>query len=128
MNTIERLILTVALTAAVPLTVFAAGDSGNMAGMDGMSDMSGMKGMTKARPAQEALSQGEVRKVDAEQAKITIKHGPLENLGMPGMTMIFRVSDRALLDNIKSGDAIRFRAEKIDGAYTVTHLEKKDEA
>lgn len=69
------------------------------------------------------LSGGEVRKVDQASGKLTIKHGPLENLGMPAMTMIFRVKDAAMLEQVKPGDRIKFLAEKINGAITVTTLE-----
>lgn len=72
---------------------------------------------------QEALSDGQVRKIDKEAGKLTIKHGPLANLGMPAMTMVFRTSDPAMLDQVKVGDAIRFRAEKVDGYLTVTRIE-----
>jgi Cu(I)/Ag(I) efflux system periplasmic protein CusF len=69
------------------------------------------------------LSEGEVRKVDKDVQKMTIKHGPLLNLDMPGMTMVFRVKDPAMLDQVKPGDKIKFTADKIGGAYTVTTLE-----
>lgn len=69
------------------------------------------------------LSQGEVKKVDKDAGKVTIKHGPLENLGMPGMTMIFRVKDPAMLDQMKEGDKINFVAEKVNGAFTVMQVE-----
>ncbi|MBT9612924.1 MAG: copper-binding protein [Burkholderiales bacterium] len=69
------------------------------------------------------LSAGEIKKVDKALGKLTIKHGPLENLGMPAMTMIFRVKDAATLDQVKPGDRIRFLAEKVDGVITVTKLE-----
>lgn len=69
------------------------------------------------------LSDGEIRKVDKAAGKLTIKHGPLENLGMPAMTMIFRVKNPAMLDQVKPGDRVRFLAEKVDGALTVTRLE-----
>lgn len=69
------------------------------------------------------LSDGEVRKTDQASGKLTIKHGPLENLGMPAMTMIFRVKDAAMLEQVKPGDRIKFLAEKINGAITVTTLE-----
>ena len=127
MKTSQRLIVGLLMAAAAPLTVQAGSDSGSMAGMKGMGDMKGMA-MPDSKPSQDALSQGEVRKVDADQGSIAIKHGPLENLGMPGMTLIFRVADPAVLGQVKAGDAIRFRAEKIDGAFTVTRLEKKDGA
>jgi len=69
------------------------------------------------------LAEGEVRKVDKDAKKITIKHGPIQNLDMPAMTMVFQVKDPAMLDQVKAGDKIRFRAEDINGALTVTGLE-----
>ena len=68
-------------------------------------------------------TEGEVRKVDKAAGKITLKHGPITNLDMPGMTMIFRVSDPALLDKVKAGDKVRFTAEKVDGALTIVRME-----
>lgn len=72
---------------------------------------------------QSALSEGEVRKVDKEAKKLTIRHGPIANLDMPPMTMVFQVQDAAMLDTVKSGDKVRFNAEKSGGAFTVTHIE-----
>lgn len=69
------------------------------------------------------LSEGEIRKVDKAAGKLTIKHGPLENLGMPAMTMVFRVKEAATLDQVKPGDRIKFQAEQVNGALTVTRLE-----
>lgn len=69
------------------------------------------------------LADGEVRKVDKDAKKITIKHGPLANLDMPPMTMVFQVKDPAMLDKVKAGDKIKFQAEKIGGAFTVTQIE-----
>lgn len=69
------------------------------------------------------MTQGEVRKVDKDARKITIKHEPLQNLDMPAMTMVFQIKDPALLDRVKAGDKVRFRAEKIDGTYAVTKIE-----
>ena len=70
-----------------------------------------------------ALTDGEVRKVDKETKKLTIRHGPITNLDMPAMTMVFQVKDAAMLDAVKSGDKIRFHAEKVGGAYLVTRVE-----
>ncbi|MFZ5462246.1 MAG: copper-binding protein [Pseudomonadota bacterium] len=74
--------------------------------------------------AASALSDGEVKKVDREAGRLTIKHGPLANLDMPPMTMVFRVKEPAMLDQLKEGDKIKFTAEKVNGLYTVTRLEK----
>jgi Cu/Ag efflux protein CusF len=73
--------------------------------------------------ASSELTQGEVRKVDKEGKKLTIKHGPLKNLDMPGMTMVFQVKDEAVLDKVQVGEKVQFLAEKIDGKFTVTKLE-----
>lgn len=72
---------------------------------------------------QASLSDGEVRKVDKNAKKITIKHGPIQNIDMPAMTMVFQVKDPKMLEQVKAGDKIRFTAEKIGGQYTVTTVE-----
>lgn len=69
------------------------------------------------------LSEGVVKKVDKAQGKLTVKHGPLENLDMPGMTMVFRAQDANWLDQVKPGDTIRFLADRVNGELTVTTLE-----
>lgn len=70
-----------------------------------------------------ALADGEVRKVDKDAKKITIKHGPIPNLEMPAMTMVFQVKDPAMLEQVKSGDKVKFEAQKLGGTYTVTRIE-----
>jgi Cu(I)/Ag(I) efflux system periplasmic protein CusF len=70
-----------------------------------------------------AMSDGEVRKVDKDAGKITIRHGPLANLDMPAMTMVFRVKDPGMLSQVKEGDKIKFVADKINGAFTVVQIE-----
>lgn len=70
-----------------------------------------------------ALNDGEVRKVDKDAKKITIKHGPLATLDMPAMTMVFQVKDPAMLDQVKAGDKVKFEAQKIGGAFTLTKIE-----
>jgi Cu/Ag efflux protein CusF len=73
--------------------------------------------------AQAPLSDGEVRKVDKAANKVTLRHGPIPNLDMPPMTMVFGVKDPALLDQVKAGDKVKFAAEKHGNDYTVTTLE-----
>ena len=69
------------------------------------------------------MSEGDVRKIDKAQAKITIKHGEIKNLDMPPMTMVFQVREPALLDKLKVGDKVRFRAEKTPSGYAVAEIE-----
>lgn len=69
------------------------------------------------------MSDAEVRKVDKDSAKITLKHGEIKNLDMPPMTMVFQVKEPALLDKLKAGDKVKFRAEKAASGYVVTAVE-----
>jgi Cu/Ag efflux protein CusF len=69
------------------------------------------------------MADGEVRKVDKDAGKVTLKHGPLSNLDMPGMTMVFKAADPNMLDGLKEGDQVRFSADRINGAISVTRIE-----
>ncbi|MCG2594103.1 copper-binding protein [Ramlibacter sp. XY19] len=71
-------------------------------------------------------SEGEVRKIDLALGKITLRHGPLANLDMPAMTMVFTASDPKLLEGLKEGDKVRFTADKKDGAYFVSAIERAE--
>jgi Cu(I)/Ag(I) efflux system protein CusF len=77
----------------------------------------------RAGSAPASMTVGEVRKIDKAQGKLTLRHGPITNLGMPGMTMVFHVADPKLLDGLKEGDKVRFEADKINGTYTVMAIE-----
>jgi Cu(I)/Ag(I) efflux system periplasmic protein CusF len=76
-----------------------------------------------ATSSSSAMAEGEVRRVDRDAKKITIKHGPLAKFDMPAMTMVFQVKDPVMLDKVKAGDKIRFDAEKVGGAFMLTALE-----
>jgi len=69
------------------------------------------------------MADGEVRKIDKEQGKVTLKHGPIASLVMPGMTMVFKVADPKMLDTLKQGDKVKFLADTVNGALTVTAIE-----
>ena len=69
------------------------------------------------------MTDGEIRKVDKDTKKITIKHGEIKNLDMPGMTMLFQVRDPAMLDMVKAGDKVKFRAEKAATGIIVTEIQ-----
>jgi Cu(I)/Ag(I) efflux system periplasmic protein CusF len=77
-----------------------------------------------AAQAPAALTAGEVRKVDAGQGKVTIRHEPIQNLEMPAMTMVFRAARPELLKDVKSGDKVEFRAENVAGSYVVTEIRR----
>ncbi len=69
------------------------------------------------------MADGEVRKIDMDNKKITVKHGEIKNLQMPGMTMVFQVKDPAMLGQVKVGDKIMFAAEKAGGALVITSMQ-----
>ncbi|MCW5631948.1 MAG: copper-binding protein [Rubrivivax sp.] len=69
------------------------------------------------------MTDGEVRKVDAEAAKITLKHAEIKSLDMPAMTMVFVVRDKAMLDKVKPGDKVKFTAVNEAGKFTITALQ-----
>jgi Cu/Ag efflux protein CusF len=78
-----------------------------------------------AQPAPAALSEGTVKSIDKAAGRVVLAHGPLANLGMPGMTMPFAVKDPAWLDKLKPGEKIRFRAEETAGGYAVVQIEPR---
>lgn len=80
-------------------------------------------GNVAAAQPSETMTNGEVRRVDKAAARITLKHEEIKNLEMPPMTMVFRVSDPAMLDQVKVGDKVRFTAEDIKGNVTLMKLE-----
>ncbi|MEK7346956.1 MAG: copper-binding protein [Pseudomonadota bacterium] len=69
------------------------------------------------------MTDGEVRKIDKESGKITIKHGEIKHMDMPGMTMVFVAKDKALLDKATVGAKIRFMAANENGQMTVTDIQ-----
>ena len=74
----------------------------------------------------EEMTEGVIRKVNKDAAKLTIKHGEIKSLDMPPMTMVFRVKESAMLEQVSRGDQVKFNADKINGAYTLTHIEKSN--
>ncbi len=70
------------------------------------------------------MSSGTVTKIDTKWTKVTIDHGPLENLDMPAMKMVFDLSDPTMLDGLSEGARITFLAERVNGKLTVTELSK----
>jgi Cu(I)/Ag(I) efflux system periplasmic protein CusF len=103
---IHLALLAGALSFAVPMD---AGATSHMTGTSAqtMSDM----------------ADGEVRKVDKDAKKITLRHGELKQLDMPPMTMVFHVKDPALLDKVKAGDKVKFRAQNTGGTLLITEIE-----
>jgi Cu(I)/Ag(I) efflux system protein CusF len=73
--------------------------------------------------SESAMTDGEVRRIDKDAQKITLRHGPITNLGMPAMTMVFQIKDPSLIDKVNPGDKVKFNAEKVPDGYAVTKIE-----
>jgi Cu(I)/Ag(I) efflux system periplasmic protein CusF len=115
----------VAAILALSSAPFALAQAAQPASATRGSSGTGSPASTRTSDSAASMSEGEIKKVDKEAGKVTIEHGPLRNLDMPAMTMIFRVKDPAMLDRIKAGDRISFVADKVGGRLTVTQVEVK---
>lgn len=100
----KTLILALAL-AYLPITTHAAEDTAS------------------SRQVELPWVQAEVKKVDVAGGRITLRHGDIPNLDMPGMTMAFRVADPKMLDTVKPGDAVRVAIEKLKGQLVIVRME-----
>jgi Cu/Ag efflux protein CusF len=107
-----RTLVIMAACATAP-AAFAAGS------MDGMD----MKPSAEARQAPHPVAAA-IMKIDVNTGRITLKHGPIENLGMSPMTMAFPVKDRAWLKNFKEGDAVLATFDKVDGKPTIVDMRR----
>ncbi|RQS71515.1 RND transporter MFP subunit [Burkholderia sp. Bp8963] len=91
-------------------------------------DMAGMNMSMKASASTSSnamLTDAEVKKVDAATGMVTLKHGALENVGMPPMTMAFKAKDAAMVKQIHEGDKVKVRVESVNGTLTVVKLVKQ---
>ena len=75
--------------------------------------------------AQSNETDGEVKKIDKEQGKVTLRHGPIKNLDMDQMTMVLRVQDAKMLDGLTVGDKVMFEADRINGQITITKIRRE---
>ncbi len=120
MKHVATLSLMLALTAA-PAAFAAPMDGMDMKGMD-------MKGIGMKASAQSTQSPqpvaAEIKRIDLQAGKVTLKHGPIENLGMGAMTMSFPVKDRAALKNFKEGDKVSAMFDAVDGKPTVVDMRR----
>lgn len=106
---------------AIAVTIAAVGAAAAYA--DGSHGHASHARSSQAQGAAPDFVEGEVRKVDKDNKKITLKHGPIKNLDMPGMTMVFNVDDVKVLDTVQTGDKVQFKATNEAGKFTVTELQ-----
>ena len=120
-KTLKNLLLSASLLAA---TAFASGASAQSATSTTVPGApTAAMAASGATAAAGDMTEGEVRKVDKPAGKITLRHGEIRNLDMPGMTMVFQARNPAPLASLKVGDKVRFRAEKAGAALVVTDIQ-----
>lgn len=110
MTAIKRLLMVSALSLGLGVTM-------------GTFAQSAVDSSTPASAQGGAMTDGEVRRIDQETGKITIKHGEIKNLDMPGMTMVFTAKSKNLLANLKVGDKIKFAVVNEAGKFIVTDIQ-----
>ncbi|NMM77481.1 hypothetical protein B2J88_39375 [Rhodococcus sp. SRB_17] len=81
------------------------------------------RAQSSASADQSELSEGEITRWDPRTLKVTLRHGEIKNLGMPPMTMVFRVNDASMLASFQPGDKVRFHVERQSGGYFITRME-----
>lgn len=113
----KKVIVALAACVAIAAAPAFAGDA--MAGMN----MSMKPAASKDSP-NAALTDAEVKKVDPASGMVTLKHGALQNVGMPAMTMAFKAKDASMVKRIHEGDKVKVRIEDVDGTMTIVKLEK----
>ncbi|MDH4174540.1 MAG: copper-binding protein [Betaproteobacteria bacterium] len=116
-----KTIVVLALSASASLVpLYAAAQQGRMDHGSMGQGAAGQPGTMQMQTGD--MADGEIRKVDKDAGKLTIKHGAIPSMDMPPMTMVYRVKDPAMLDQVKPGDTVKFSMEKVGGQYMVTRL------
>lgn len=110
MNAIQRTALAAFTTAAIAVSATPA-----------LAQTSQPTGATATAAGE--MTSGEVKKIDKQAGRVTLQHGDIKNLGMPGMTMTFAVKDKAALDKLKVGDKVKFAAVDDNGKLTVIAIQ-----
>ena len=115
MNTLKSIVSRAVVSFAATLSFAASAQV--------VAQPAGSGAVVVAQASTGDMTEGEIRKVDKDTKKITIKHGEIKSLDMPGMTMLFQVKDPAMLDMVKPGDKVKFRAEKAGAGIVVTEIQ-----
>jgi len=118
---VAQLLAATALATTLPAMAQTAADHSKMD--HGKMDHSKMEHGKMGMAATPAVADGEVRKIDKENGKITIRHGEIKHMDMPPMTMVFTAKDKALLDKVQVGQKIQFTVVHEGGKMVVTDMQ-----
>jgi Cu(I)/Ag(I) efflux system membrane fusion protein len=66
---------------------------------------------------------GEITKLNAEKAQVTLKHEAIKSAGMDAMTMPYKVKSATVLKGFKPGDVVRFTVKMQDDQMLIEQLE-----
>ena len=118
MKLLSTLTIAIALEATASIASAQEGAHAAHASHDAHAAHAGHQATASAE-----LTDGEVKKIDKDSGKITLRHGELKNLNMAAMTMVFRVKDPAMLEQVQVGSKVRFAADRVGGAITIVQLQ-----
>ena len=82
----------------------------------------GHEGDSKTMGSMAMDGMGVVKSIRLEQGKVKIAHGPIEKLGMPGMTMVFKVTDPTMLEGLQADDEVQFNIDSSSGGFEITNI------
>jgi len=68
------------------------------------------------------FTKGTVKKIDIKSEKVTVIHEELVDLGMPAMTMVFRLARADVMEKLSEGREIELVADRVNGKLTVVEL------
>lgn len=106
--------------AALGPGAFAQGmDHGKTGAHQGMDH--GQTGMDHGQMQMPEV-EAEVRRIDKDNGKVTLRHGAIKNMDMPPMTMVFNVRDKSVLDGLAAGDKVLFTAVNENGQMLINTL------
>ena len=122
MKTIKTLVIIASLLTGTSISYAASHAAAPATSATPAATMEAKKEMATAPTL--PMANAEIRKIDMENKKITLKHGEIKNLDMPGMTMVFAVKDVTMLEKLAAGDKVMFTADKVGSTFTVMSIEK----
>ena len=104
------------------IVLFAIAGAGNALAHHESGGQHSGKAQAPATSPKTGKGTGLIQQIDRDKGVITIKHGPLQGLNMPAMTMLFLVKDKAMLSNLQPLQKVDFELTYDGGNYMITKI------
>ena len=84
-----------------------------------------MPGMDKSGDPEMArlTGTGVVRDVDKAGGRIRLTHDPIAAVNWPQMTIVFRVKNASLVDQVKQGDKVEFVLSRSSTGFVISDIQ-----